>query len=480
MPFGVREIEGVVNVKVIGNDNLDYMSQITEYGVREVAGQSSPTLERVKRVGNDLTVGEATNLVANVGVDNIPVLNSFDNIPIFNRVIEVIEGNTFVKVNKFYIKEESVVDGDITYDYLWMCATKLPGYRTPLSFVKEDGSENDFYYIGAYEGYIDDGGKLRSIPNVFPTVSTSRNDFRDAARKNDGDGTNVDSKYQITDIAEYVDLVQIPMMIEFATKNMQSVMNGFTSGQYNDSHIALVQENATNRVIISNSYAESYRIGQTIDVGTSRGGRQVARDRIILDIHPDTPINGQSAIVFDGEPVDINSGNNVYNVSWKTGTTDGVVASSGCYTANGGKYSIVWRGIENPYGNIYKHIDGGKIVDHQMWVCQFPSGYDDKPSVDGKYEYPYMPLSYTNSADNGYTKKMGFDKRFPHAKFPVEVGAGSATYYSDYYYQNSGDRTIFVGGYWSNGSFAGPFYWDLDRGLGYASFRRGARLSYRP
>src|SRR5690554_245886 len=118
MPFGVREIEGVVNVKVIGNDNLDYISQITEYGVREVAGQSSPTLERVKRVGNDLTVGEATNLVANVGVDNIPVLNSFDNIPIFNRVIEVIEGNTFVKVNKFYIKEESVVDGDITYDYL--------------------------------------------------------------------------------------------------------------------------------------------------------------------------------------------------------------------------------------------------------------------------------------------------------------------------------------------------------------------------
>jgi hypothetical protein len=140
----------------------------------------------------------------------------------------------------------------------------------------------------------------------------------------------------------------------------------------------------------------------------------------------------------------------------------------------------VWRGIENPYANIWKNVDGVKIVDNQAWICTDPSQYDDAASSGGNYAYPYQKLSYVNHNANGYPTELGLDLRFPFAKFPTAIGAGSTTYYSDYYYQNTGDRTAFVGGGWYYGSGDGPFCWYLNSVLGDTLISFGARLSYRP
>lgn len=483
----ISKIEEILDrVDEIGVDNLThinlgYLDSITEYGVRFISGQSSPTGERVKRIRNDLYVGADTNLTANIGIDNQVVTNTFDTVSIFNRDIVQDGENTFVKVNKYYIKEEMLSHDGIDYEYLWMCESKLPGYRLPLNFKNEDGSENDFYLIGRYEGFIDVDGKLKSKSNVFPTVNTTRNSFRIAARKNDGDGTNIESRYQITDLSEYVDLVQIPMQIEFATKHMQAVMSGFTAGQYSSSHLPLIVENGVNRVVLTNAQGSLYRVGQTIWIGTSQGSFNVAKDRIILAIEVDTPSAGQIAILFDGDPVNIVTTHVVINASMRTGQTNNVQASSGCYLANDGKYSIVWRGIENPYGNIYKFVDGVKLSNGKAFICTKPSGYNDNSSIDGEYPYPFEKILYTPAGTEGYVKKLGFDNRFPFAKLPIEVGAGSTTYYSDYYYINvSGDRTVLVGGSWVSGATAGPFYWHVHTSLADTSLNLGCRLSKKP
>ena len=79
--------------------------------------------------------------------------------------------------------------------------------------------------------------------------------------------------------------------------------------------------------------------------------------------------------------------------SW-TGMTNIVKASSGAFTANTNKYPIVFRGYENPYGNIFKFVDGGKIVNHQLWVTSDRSAYNDVASVGGVYAAPFVPVSY--------------------------------------------------------------------------------------
>ena len=471
---GLANLESKVDI--IG---LDYK----EYGVREVVGQTSAVLERATRHFGEIKLGSATGLVANVALDDAIVTNSFDSISIFNRTRETIiesadVSNVFVKVPKYYVKEEWVTDGEVDYHYWWMCAKKLDGYRLPLPFMRSDQSEREFAYVGAYESSLDVNTKLRSLSDQFPRVSYSRASFRTAARKLDTNDAN--SKYQITDLAEYVDLVQIPMMIEFATKNMQSILNGFTSGQYSGTHLSLLAEIGVNRVVLTNAQAALYRVGQTIDIGTSLGGRQTAQDRLILSITADTPSVGQSQIVFDGAAVTTTTSQIVYNVAWKTGVTNLVVSSSGFLSANDGKYPFVWRGMENPYGNIWKNIDGVKISNNRGWVCTDSRKYDDIASVAGDYAYPYQSLNFLNAIVNGYAKELGFDSRFPFARLTTDATGGSATFYSDYYYQDAGDRTAFAGGFWGCGVTAGPFSWYLNYSLGYSSLIIGARLSYRP
>ena len=474
----VNGVERPIVLKAV--DIYINFDSITEYGVREIVSQSSPTLERVKRIGSDMLIGSATGLVAAAGIDAGTVTNSFDSVSIFQRSRNVLpDGNVFVRVPKYYIKEEWVLDGATNYHYIWMCQSKLAGYRLPLSFAKEDGSENDCYFIGAYEASLGGDSKLKSITGAVTKVSYSRAQFRTAARLNDGLGAA--SKYQITDIAEYVDLVQIPMMIEFATKNTQLILRGFVDASYTATHLPLLAETAVNRVILTNTQAAAYRVGQMIDIGTSQGGRQVAQDRQIVSITVDTPVAGQSQIIFDGAAVTTTLTQMVYNVSQKTGQCDAVVASSGSKTANDGKNSCIWRGMENPYGNTYKNIDGVKISNNQTWICLFPSLYNDTASVAGDYASPFVKLSYININANGYCVALGYDPLYPFAKFPTSITGGSSVlYFSDYYYQSTGDRTVFVGGIWNDGSYAGPFYWFLYSSLGYAGLFFGARLSKRP
>lgn len=101
-------------------------------------------------------------------------------------------------------------------------------------------------------------------------------------------------------------------------------------------------------------------------------------------------------------------------------------------------------------------------------------------SVAGVYAEPYLPLGYLNANANNYAQELGYDANYPYAKFPISVQASSGLFFRDYYYQNSEDRTGFVGGFWGYGSVAGLFSWILNDGLGVTGFVIGARLSYRP
>lgn len=159
----------------------------------------------------------------------------------------------------------------------------------------------------------------------------------------------------------------------------------------------------------------------------------------------------------------------------ESGLGDGILASSGA-TANNGLVPFVYRGIENPWGNVYQFVDGININNHQVWVAR-----DARQYASNVFASPYEKLGYTNyDVENGYPTEMGYDPALPFAEFPIALGGNSATYYADYYYQATGQRIAQFGGRWSYWSFAGLSFWSLSYSSGTASASLGGRLLKKP
>ena len=130
-----------------------------------------------------------------------------------------------------------------------------------------------------------------------------------------------------------------------------------------------------------------------------------------------------------------------------------------------------FRGIESPYGDIWQWVDGLNINEFQGWVCR-----DAEQYASNLFASPYEQLGYVNANANGYVSQMGYDADRPYAELPVEVLDENDKYYSDYYYQNSGQRVAPWGGSWTNGVNAGPSCWNLNITSSGAYVSIGGRL----
>jgi len=308
----------------------------------------------------------------------------------------------------------------------------------------------------------DDGNRLESKPNKYPLVNKNIVQMRDLAQAN-GAG------YQQLDI-HTVDFLQTLFTIEQATLDSQSKVMGYVNGNYTATHLATATESDANRVILPNATADLYEVGQSISIGTTRGGNQIFYGRTITEITVVDPSN--KALVFDGDPVSITAGNMVYNTGYKTGFSANIASSVGSIKSNSsGKHPFVWHGIESLYGDIWQFVDGLNINDNQSWVCRDADDY-----ASNLFAAPYEKLSYINATSNNYVLTRGFDGAHPYAQLPTAVGAIGDSQYKDYYYQATGQRIAHVGGNWNNGSSAGLFYWHLNSSSSTANVGIGGRL----
>jgi hypothetical protein len=404
---------------------------------------------------------------ANVGLDSQLVLNDFDNLPIWGEMEEVTDslGNTFIRIPKFYIKKEVAEN----YRTWRVSKVQYDGYYLPKVFWDFDNDrELPYFDFAKHKATKDGDNKLQSITDKYPLVNENIVDMRTYA-ENNGAG------YQQLDV-HAVDVIRTLMIIEFATLNIQTIMKGFSEGEYSDSHTALISETGVNRIVVDNSVADNYEIGQPISVGSSRGNNSVFYGRDITDIQVDTPSAGQSAIVFDGDSVDIAIDDVVYNTGWKNGFSANILATSGSISSNSsGKFPCSYRGIESPFGDIWQFVDGININDWQTWVCENAQNY-----ASNVFASPYEQIGYLNHNDSGYVTEMGFDSEYPFVELAVEIGGSSSTYYSDYYYEANGQRIAQFGGRWDRGSFDGLSYWRLNFSSGNSDSRLGGRLLKKP
>jgi hypothetical protein len=401
---------------------------------------SSPVLTRT-----DAAIG----MVAAAGLDAGVVVNNFDQAEIYKDITEITDalGNVFVRIPKFWIEK---TDDGATKATWRISKRRFGSAYLPKCFVSTAGAELPYIDVGKYNASLSGANKLESLPGKYPLINKNIVDFRGYAQAN-GAG------YQQLDI-HVVDLLQTLFMVEFATLNSQSIMAGYTSGEYVATDTATVAENAVNRIVVLNAVAATFVVGQAISCGTALGGIQIFYGRTItsIDVYDAT----QKAISFDGATVNIAVGNIIWSSGWKSGFSASITAKSGGITSlSSGKYPCVYRGIENPWGSVYEFVDGVNINDRQAWVCADVVSY-----ASNLFAAPYEVLGYVNGSTDGYSNMLGFDAVHPYAQFPIYVagGADSTHYYSDYYYSSVGQRIALLGGPWYYGTSAGLFYWALS------------------
>ena len=205
-------------------------------------------------------------------------------------------------------------------------------------------------------------------------------------------------------------------------------------------------------------------------------------------------MNSQTGI---GQGVVSISGNTSYNCSSLTGSTADLGNGTGQATSTvneiggtqtayteSGKVSITYRGIENPWGNISKHINGINIWGDGSMCGGQPYIADDFNFSESKKTDNYKPVGFTLSNANGFIKAMGYgSEEYDWLFMPSEVGGTSALPVGDYVYVASnlnGYRIVHQGGGCRSGDYAGGFYQIANGTIGDRSRGTGGRLLYVP
>ena len=191
------------------------------------------------------------------------------------------------------------------------------------------------------------------------------------------------------------------------------------------------------------------------------------------------------------------TGNTAYNCSSLTGSTADLGNGTGqatstvneiggtqtAYTENG-KVSVTYRGVENPWGNISKHINGINIWGDGSMCGGQPYIADDFNFSESKKTDNYKPVGFTLSNANGFIKAMGYgSEEYDWLFMPSEIGGTSALPVGDYIYVASnlnGYRIVQQGGGCRSNDYAGGFYSIANGTVGDRSRGAGGRLVYIP
>lgn len=103
-------------------------------------------------------------------------------------------------------------------------------------------------------------------------------------------------------------------------------MMGVANMSYDTAAKAIIAETGVNRIVINNASAQKFVIGQTVSLGASIDTDAVAKNRVITNMSAYNA--GNTAITFDGSPVNIAINNTIASRPWKNGATNIIKASS--------------------------------------------------------------------------------------------------------------------------------------------------------
>lgn len=470
-------VDNAQNVNITLDTNQIY---VTEKEMREAIDEAiskKGNLYGIKRKVNDNTspawerIGDSIGLVAKATKNGETVQNDFDSRYPWSEIIsynyDVIKkkinayygdptfkfdgtnGEVLTRIPEFYWKRE-IING---YEYIYIADYAIAGFN-----------KSEEFSVGRYDACIDEDGKLHSYSGYSPSTNKNITQHRDAAKLLSDEFCMIDYRYF---------MLQMLYLVEYANYNSQSQLgNGIIGIRYNVNDKAIIAQERINTIVIATN--DYFKVGQQIAIGTTVDGVSICKDRTITKITEYSKDTTEgTAITFDGDPVNIAIGNIIHACAQKEGGCDSLGMKSGCL-ANDSQHAVIYRGIENIFGNVFNWIDGLNIQNYQAYICRNPKEY-----ISDKFEVPYIKLGYVNCNEKDmYIKKLGFDEKNPDIALPIEIGggAGSSSGMCDFYYSSEGNRVARVGGHFFYGSLAGLWYWVCNFSSVTSSLNCGARL----
>lgn len=286
-------------------------------------------------------------------------------------------------------------------------------------------------YVSAYEGYID-RNYYRSSKNKIPSVNFTRSAVRPKARAN-----GLGNSWNIYTYNEHRAICHL-FLVEYATRNSQKAVN-----------TALT--------------VEGFRQGG-LGSGCTTGT---------------VTINGATTYSFipTGSSDSLGSGSGEVTVTIQQ--TD----SSGSNTTTTTRKCNRYRGIENPFGHVWKHTDDVISVyisgySARFWYkCDSPDHFGDSISNDN----PYYKNIAANAVVTGYKTKIVTTSTCDF--FALSCNNGSeTTYWCDYNWDNTDGslHCLLIGGASDYGGQAGLFSLHSSHGVGASYAGVGSRLTYLP
>ena len=171
------------------------------------------------------------------------------------------------------------------------------------------------------------------------------------------------------------------------------------------------------------------------------------------------------------------------NESEKTGMCASIGNGTGMASGTNGKVSIIYRGDENPWGNIWKFVYGVNIWGNGSMAGGEPYICSDYNYAESKNSDNYERAGFTVANANGYISAMGYSTSCDWLFMPSETLGNSSLPVGDYTWVTAnlnGYRIARLGGYWYDGDDDGGFDWYLSTGVGARTRAIGGRLVYVP
>jgi hypothetical protein len=162
-----------------------------------------------------------------------------------------------------------------------------------------------------------------------------------------------------------------------------------------------------------------------------------------------------------------------------TGGTAPLGSKTGMAAGVNGLASVSYRGEENPWGNMWKFVDGLNIYPYGMHEIYVADHSFEEGSITG----PYQNAGITLAKVNGYISAFAYNEPFDWMFFPSETLGDSGFPVGDYFYQNYAAEQICIallGARWRIGNHAGGFYWRGDNAISARYRGDGGRLVYVP
>lgn len=334
-------------------------------------------------------------------------------------IVSTDSDNIMIRIPEFWYTDEYVPKSN-THN-LKICPHAKPGWY-----------HHKEAYVSAYElcETSPSSGKVCSAKGLIPLVGRTREVLRKAVR---GSGFDGEAKWNLYTYEEHRAICHL-FLVEYATRNSQKAVNteltpeGFRQGG----------------------------LGSGCTIGTAT-------------------INGAKTWSFipTGSSDSLGSGSGEVTVTIQQ--TD----SSGSNTSTITRKCNRYRGIENPFGHIWKHTDDVISVYGNGYRTWYKSVKPNQFATNKNTSY--KPFCASAIVSSGYKTEI---KATPTCDFfAISVSGGSeTTYWCDYNWDNTdtSEHCLLIGGSSGHGGQAGLFSLSSNAGVGGSNADIGSRLTYLP